>query len=186
MGLTSFSAAVWLLFVASGAAALVYEIVWQQLLQLVIGSSTVSLGVLLAMFMGGMCLGSLSAPRLISSRLHPLRVFAGLELSIGVCGLALVVAMPLVERFYAAWGGEGGMGLPVRSLVAAVCLLPPTFAMGATLPVISRWVEASTDGSAQLGLFYAGNIFGAVVGCLGAGFFLLRVYDMNIATYVAV
>src|SRR5215831_9061070 len=107
MAMTGVSIVVWLLFVASGAAALVYEIVWQQLLQLVIGSSTVSLGVLLAMFMGGMCLGSLSAPRLISSRLHPLRVFAGLELSIGVCGLALVVAMPLVERFYAAWGGEG-------------------------------------------------------------------------------
>jgi spermidine synthase len=132
-----------------------------------------------------MCLGSLSAPRLISSRFHPLRTFAVLELSIGGCGLALVAAMPLVERFYAKWGGEGGAGLVVRALVAAACLLPPTLAMGATLPIISRWVEASRDGAARLGLFYAGNIFGAVLGCLGAGFFLLRVYDMNIATYVA-
>ena len=56
-----------LLFVGSGAAALIYEVVWQQLLQLVIGSSTVSLGVLLGTFMGGMCLGSLFAPRLISA-----------------------------------------------------------------------------------------------------------------------
>ena len=52
-----------LLFVGSGCAALIYEVVWFQLLQLVIGSSAVSLGVLLGTFMGGMCLGSLLLPR---------------------------------------------------------------------------------------------------------------------------
>ena len=56
------------LFVGSGCAALIYEIVWFQLLQLVIGSSAVSLGVLLGTFMGGMCLGSLLLPRLVSAR----------------------------------------------------------------------------------------------------------------------
>ena len=65
-----------LLFVGSGCAALIYEIVWFQLLQLVIGSSAVSLGVLLGTFMGGMCLGSLALPRLVSARHHPLRVYA--------------------------------------------------------------------------------------------------------------
>src|SRR4051812_9227777 len=62
------------LFAGSGCAALIYEIVWFQLLQLVIGSSAVSLGVLLGTFMGGMCLGSLALPRLVSPRLHPLGV----------------------------------------------------------------------------------------------------------------
>ena len=57
--------AVLVLFAGSGAAALIYEIVWLQLLQLVVGSSTVSMGVLLATFMGGLCAGSLAAPRLI-------------------------------------------------------------------------------------------------------------------------
>ena len=52
-----------LLFIGSGCAALIYEIVWLQMLQLVIGSSAVSLGVLLGTFMGGMCLGSLLLPR---------------------------------------------------------------------------------------------------------------------------
>ena len=61
------------LFVGSGCAALIYEIVWFQLLQLVIGSSAVSLGVLLGTFMGGMCLGSIVLPQLISARRHPLR-----------------------------------------------------------------------------------------------------------------
>ena len=70
----------WLLFVGSGCAALIYEIVWLQLLQLVIGSSAISLGVLLGTFMGGMCLGSLALARVIPVRQHPLRVYALLEL----------------------------------------------------------------------------------------------------------
>ena len=75
-----------LLFVGSGCAALIYEIVWFQLLQLVIGSSAVSLGALLGTFMGGMCLGSVSLARWISARRHPLRVYALLEIGIGSAG----------------------------------------------------------------------------------------------------
>src|SRR6516225_2390595 len=76
-----------LLLAGSGCAALIYEIVWLQLLQLVIGSSAVSLGLLLAAYMGGLCLGSAALPRLVSSRLHPLRVYAALELGIGFFGI---------------------------------------------------------------------------------------------------
>src|SRR6476469_4951479 len=89
-----------LLFICSGCAALVYEIVWLQLLQLVIGSSAGSLGVLLGTFMGGMCLGSLLLPRFVSGRQHPLRVYAWLEIGIGVIGILLLVGMPLVSGVY--------------------------------------------------------------------------------------
>ena len=75
-----FLPALLLLFVGSGCAALIYEIVWFQLLQLVIGSSAISLGVLLGTFMGGMCLGSLVLSSVVPARHHPLRVYAGLEL----------------------------------------------------------------------------------------------------------
>src|SRR5687767_3615072 len=71
-----------LMFVGSGCAALVYEVVWFQLLELVIGSSTVSVGILLGTFMGGMCLGSLLFPKFVSRRAHPLRVYAFMELGI--------------------------------------------------------------------------------------------------------
>src|SRR5207253_5531520 len=94
-----------LLFVGSGCAALIYEIVWFQLLQLVIGTSAVSLGVLLGTFMGGMCLGSLALPRLISPRHHPLRVYACLELGIGAIAIAVLFAMPLIGGAYTAWAG---------------------------------------------------------------------------------
>jgi len=175
-----------ILFIGSGCAALIYEIVWFQLLQLVIGSSIISLGVLLGTFMGGMCLGSLLLPRFVSRSEHPLKVYAALELGIGAIGLLILWGIPLVGGVYTAWAGPGVAGLFVRGIIAAICLLPPTLLMGATLPAVARWVEATPRGVAWLGFFYGGNIVGAVVGCLAAGFYLLRVYDTAIATYTAV
>src|SRR5262245_25251826 len=175
-----------IMFVGSGCAALIYEVVWFQLLELVIGSSTVSLGILLGTFMGGMCLGSLLFPRLVSRRLHPLRVYALMELSIGVIGLVLLFGMPLINSVYTAWAGSGFVGMLLRGIIAAICLLPPTFLMGATLPAISRWVETTPRGVSWLGFFYGGNIAGAVIGSLLAGFVLLRAYDISVTTFVAV
>jgi len=175
-----------LLFVGSGCAALIYEIVWFQLLQLIIGSSAVSLGVLLGTFMGGMCLGSLLFPRLVSRRVSPLGAYALIEMGIGIIGLAILFGMPTIDRTYADFAGTGMRGVLVRGLVCAICLLPPTMLMGATLPAIARWVEATPRGVSWLGLFYGGNIAGAVFGCLLAGFFLLLRYDMVVATFVAV
>ncbi len=122
------------LFVGSGAAALIYEVVWLQLLQLVIGSTAVSLGVLLGTFMGGMCAGSLLLPRVVSARRHPLRVYALLELGIGAIGLVVLSGMPYVEAVYARYAGHGAVGILLRGAVAGVCLLPPTLLLGATLP----------------------------------------------------
>ena len=175
-----------IMFVGSGCAALIYEVVWFQLLELVIGSSTVSLGILLGTFMGGMCLGSLLFPRLVSRRLHPLRVYALMELGIGIIGLLLLFGMPLINNIYTAWAGSGFFGMLLRGLIAGICLLPPTFLMGATLPAISRWVETTPRGVSWLGFFYGGNIAGAVIGSLLAGFYLLRVHDISITTFVAV
>ena len=174
-----------LLFVGSGCAALIYEIVWFQMLELFVGSSSVSIGVLLGTFMGGMCLGSFLLPRFISTRHHPLKVYALLEITIGIIGLLLILVLPLVGHVYTAWGGYGLTGYLLRGLVASICLLPPTLAMGATLPAVARWVKTTPAGVSWLGFFYAGNIAGAVMGTLLAGFYLLRVFDMGTATYVA-
>src|SRR5213083_2997615 len=83
-----------LLLAGSGCAALIYEIVWFQLLQLVIGSSGVSLGLLLAAYMGGLCVGSAVLPRLLSARWNPLRVYACLELGVGAFGIAILFGLP--------------------------------------------------------------------------------------------
>ncbi|MFL6279456.1 MAG: spermidine synthase, partial [Vicinamibacterales bacterium] len=132
-----------------------------------------------------MCLGSLFLARVISPREHPLRVYAYLELGIGAFGLLLLFGMPLLGGLYFHWGGGGITGILLRGVAASICLLPPTLAMGATLPAMSRWVESTPEGVSWLGFFYGGNIGGGVVGCLLAGFYLLRVHDTAFATYIA-
>ena len=174
-----------LLFVGSGCAALIYEIVWFQMLTLNVGSSAISLAVVLGTFMGGMCLGSLLLPKFISPREHPLRVYALLEAGIGVMGLLILFLLPYIGGVYTAIGGPGLSGLILRGVVCAIVLLPPTVLMGATLPAIARWVEATPRGVSWLGFFYGGNIAGGVTGCLLAGYYLLRVHDVTVATFAA-
>jgi spermidine synthase len=175
------------LFVLSGVAALIYEIVWFQLLELVIGSSAISLAVLLATYMGGMCLGSLLLPRLTRLRaVHPLRLYAVLELGIGAGGLFVLAVVPLVSGVYSAIAGHGPFAIVIRAIVCAICLLPPTVLMGATLPAASRTADTTPNGVAWIGFLYGGNTVGAVFGSILAGFYLLRVYDLTIATLAAV
>ena len=174
-----------ILFVGSGACALIYEVVWFQLLELIVGSSAISIGVLLATYMGGMCIGSLALPRFIPKSRHPLRIYAMLELSLGIIGILELFAIPLIGKLYSPVIGHGFGAVLVRGVVAALCLLPPTILMGATLPAIARWLESSTRGVSWLGFFYGGNIVGAVLGSVSAGFYLLRVHDQAYATYVA-
>src|SRR5262245_61417338 len=95
------------LFIGSGCAALIYEIVCFQVLQLVVGASAISLAVLLGTFMGGMFLGSLLLTRYVSPVEHPLRVYAKLEVLIGIAGVLLIAIMPMVGRLYTAIDGGG-------------------------------------------------------------------------------
>ncbi len=171
-----------LLFFGSGCAALIYEIVWLQLLELVIGSSGISLGVLLGTYMGGMCLGSLLLPRIISPKIHPLRVYAALEFGIGIIGILVLFCLPLLADLYTGFYWHGVFA---RTVIAAICLVPPTLLMGATLPAVARFVDSTPEGVSWMGFFYGGNIAGAVIGCLGAGFFLLRLFNMPTATCTA-
>src|SRR5258706_8354053 len=174
-----------LLFAGSGASALIYEIIWYQLLKLAIGSTAVSLGVLLATFMGGLCIGSLALPRILKG-LHPLRTYAAIEFFIGVLGLVELVLIPLVGQAYLTGPQAGFAGMLLRGVATSVCLLPPTILMGASLPAMARWIEASPRGVSWWSLFYGANTLGAVCGCLIAGFYLLRLFDVNIATFAAV
>ncbi len=174
-----------LLFAGSGCSALIYETVWYQLLQLAIGSTAVSLGFLLATFMGGLCIGSVWLPRLRLQDQHPLRVYAYLELGIAAFAILVHFLLPLINLIYVAGAEHGMPGMLLRGFISAVCLLPPTILMGASLPAIVRWLKSTPNGVSWYGLLYGCNTAGAVFGCLLAGFYLLRIYNMAIATYVA-
>ncbi len=169
-----------ILFSLSGMCALIYEVVWYQLLQLAIGSTSVSLGILLATFMGGLCIGSLWFPRLRLAY-HPLKIYAAIELGIAALAIVVQMAIPSLSRLYIAGAEHGMTGMLWRSFLAALCMLPATILMGASLPSIVRWAR----GVSSWGYLYTGNTAGAVAGCLLAGFYLLRVYNMATATYFA-
>lgn len=168
------------LFSASGMCALIYEVVWYQLLQLAIGSTSVSLGILLATFMGGLCIGSIWFPRL-KLAYHPLKIYAALELGIAAFAVLVQLSLPSLNRLYIAGAEHGMPGMLWRAVLAALCMLPATILMGASLPSIVRWAHAVS----WWGYLYTGNTAGAVLGCLFAGFYLLRIYDMATATYFA-
>ena len=159
----------------SGAAALIFEVVWFQQLELVMGSTAVSLAILLTAFMGGMCLGSLLLPRFAPAEAHPMRVYALLEFGIGVFGILVLRLIPMVSGVAA-----------LRGVVAAACILPPTLLMGATLPALARQAAAVKRRVSWIGFFYCANLVGAVLGCLLAGFHLMRQYGVAAATYAAV
>jgi spermidine synthase len=171
-----------ILFSASGMCALIYEVVWYQLLQLAIGSTSVSLGILLATFMGGLCIGSIWFPRLRLSQ-HPLKIYAALELGIAAFAALVQLSLPSLNRLYIAGAEHGMPGMLWRGVLAALCMLPATILMGASLPSIVRWASAS--GVSWWGYLYTGNTAGAVIGCLFAGFYLLRLFNMATATYFA-
>ena len=159
---------------------------WFEQLSLAIGSSALSLAVLLATFMGGLGLGSLLASRGTGASYAPLRRYALVELGIGVLGLVTLAAIPLLAGAYTALSGTGGLALLLRLVVAALALLPATMLMGATLPIVAPWLGGDRRGAARLGWCYAANTVGGVAGSLLAGFYLLRVHDAYVATFVAV
>lgn len=175
-----------LLFFASGCAALIYETVWFHLVQLVVGASSISVAVLLCSFMGGMALGSAWLPRLFPATAHPLRVIAILEAGIAGLGVLIPAVLPMVQQAYVAAVGYGFGGVLLRALVCALILTPPTMLMGATLPVIARWLGTTAGGASRTGLIYTANIAGGAAGTVLAGFYLLRVFDTVIAGAVAV
>jgi spermidine synthase len=174
-----------LLFAGSGCSALIYEVAWYQILQLALGSTAVSLGILLATFMGGLCIGSLALPRMKVTQHPPLKVYAALEFGIAVLGAVVTTLMPFISHIYAVGAEHGMSGMLLRGVVAAICMLPSTILMGASLPAIVRGIEATPKGVSWWALLYGGNTAGAVFGCLLAGFYLLRVYNMATAAYVA-
>ena len=179
-----------LLFAGSGCSALIYEIVWYQLLQLAIGSTAVSLGVLLATFMGGLALGSWLLPRVARkdgpNARNPLAVYGAIEAGIAVFGLIDLFLIPMVIRAYVVGAQFGMPGMLLRGVLCAVALLPPTMLMGASLPAIARWAKTSPRGVCWWGVLYGINTTGAVAGCILAGFYLLPRFDIVIATLVAV
>ncbi|MGE3492741.1 MAG: fused MFS/spermidine synthase [Vicinamibacterales bacterium] len=181
-----------ILFAVSGAAALIYEVVWTRLLTLQMGHGIAAASTVLAAFMGGLAVGAAVAGR-HGGRLSPeraLRVYAGLELAIGALALllpfALVAIRPILVSAYA--NGEGGTTFAaLRLAIGVVLLATPAAAMGATFPIASRWMVRGASSAAQdAGGLYAANTLGAAAGAVLAGFVLIPTLGLSGSTWVGV
>lgn len=165
------------LYFASGFAAVVYEVLWLKQLTLLFGNTAQATAMTVAIFFGGLALGSwlwgLRAPRVE----HPLRGFAYLELAVAATAashFALYAgyrsAAPLLHQLAA---GSAAADPALRVLLAAILLLPPAILMGGAFPMIGQHVIRGEAGLGRLGTrLYAINTAGGAAGALVAGFFL--------------
>ena len=181
-----------ILFAVSGAAALIYEVVWTRLLTLHLGHGLAAASAVLAAFMGGLAAGAGAAGR-IGGRIEParaLRVYAGLELAIAVLAILMPFFLtglrPLLANAYA--NGSGGAAFGFLRLATSMLLLTvPAACMGATFPIASRWMVRTASTAAQdAGALYAVNTLGAAAGAIGAGFFLIPTLGLSGSTFVGV
>lgn len=175
-------------FLVSGAAGLIYEIVWSKQLTYLLGSSLQSVAMVAAAFLGGLALGA----RLLGTRLargrDPARRYAQLELAVAVAGVALLPLLRSLDtpvgQLYRALGGESAAFAGARLVLLFALLVPPAALMGATLPVLVARCERGAIG-AGLAWLYAVNTLGAVAGSLLAGFLLMPRLGLLGATVVA-
>lgn len=172
----------------SGLSALVYEVLWTRLLGFVFGTTSEAIGSVLAVFFAGMAIGNALAARSLGRVEHPLRIYGLLELGIGLWALA---SLPLLRALPAVYGWVGGDPGPaatfaLRIAATAALLLPPTIAMGATLPVVARGVVSDDRTLGRWSaLLYAANTLGAVAGAYLCGFWLLPGLGLTAAVQVA-
>lgn len=184
-------ALIYLLFFLSGAAALVYQVVWVRALTLVFGGSHLAVTVVLSIFMAGLAIGSYVVGRRVDRVEKPLRLYGLLELGIAPSALLFAGLMKLYPQIYGALAqGRDDATLyltAVRILFSVVALIAPTVLMGGTLPVLSRFVSGQPENLRRhLSFLYAFNTLGAVLGALLSGFVFLRLYSVSTTLYLAV
>jgi spermidine synthase len=158
----------------SGAAALVYQVVWVRQLATLLGTTLEAVSTVLGLFMLGLGLGGALAGRFVDRMPGPLlpRAYAALEIGIAVFALLLPGLVAFVP--------------PALRIVPAILLVVPTTLMGATLPaavaLYQRGRRESHGAGRSAGLLYAFNTAGAVAGSLATGIFLLSWAGMRSIT----
>lgn len=180
-----------LLFFASGACALVYEVVWVRILTQVLGSTTFATSTILSAFMAGLAIGSFSLGKLIDWKKRPLLTYAVLEAGIGLSALVLPDLFTALTPVY-VWAcrhlGESPHSYRLVQIVLCFALvLFPTVLMGGTLPVLSKFAARRKDSVGRVvGGLYAVNTLGGVVGCFVSGFFLIGAVGIRATTRLTV
>jgi spermidine synthase len=178
------------LFFASGFSSLIYQVVWTRMLVLVFGATTFATSTVLAIFMGGLALGSFVAGRYADKLKRPLFWYGILEAVIGGWALCTPLLFEAATPVYRAVWQATHAGLLELSLVRFVCtlliLIVPTTCMGATLPILARFVTNSLESVGdRVGTLYSINTLGAVVGAITTGFLILPAVGLRATIVIA-
>jgi spermidine synthase len=179
------------MFFFSGAAALIYQVVWVRSLSLVFGGTHLAVTTVLSVFMGGLALGSYLIGKHVDRLKKPLRFYGFLELGIAFFAFAFIGLMKIYPAVYIFLvnGVENSTFYltTIRVSFAVLALIVPTALMGGTLPVLTRFISSHPKKlGTKLSLLYGFNTLGAVVGTAAAGFFLLRFFSVSTALYTAI
>jgi spermidine synthase len=182
---------VYLIFFLSGAAALMYEVVWVRSLSLIFGGTHLAVTSVLSVFMGGLALGSFLIGKRVDAVKNPLRLYGLLEIGIALSAVIFIFLMKIYPAIYIVLvQGKENAGLYlifIRVLFALTVLIWPTTLMGGTLPLLTRFVSSRPEKlGGQLSFLYGFNTLGAVVGTAAAGFWLLRFYSVSTTLYIAI
>ncbi len=177
-----------MLLFCSGACALIYQTVWMRDFRLIFGVSTLATGAVLAIFMGGLGLGSALLGKRADTHPHPLALYGRFEVGIALSAAVSPLLLMAVRAVYIAAGGSNTLGAIggtlIRLALSALVLAVPTILMGGTLPAAARAVESSDDaGRRRLALLYGINTLGAVTGTLLSTFVMLERFG-NRATLI--
>jgi len=179
------------LFVLSGAAGLLYQVVWSRSLTLLFGSTTLAVSTVITAFMAGLAAGSFLFGRVADRGRKALLLYAALEVGIAATALLFpffLEAMKPVQLFlHRNLHGSYLLFPASRFLLCFAGLIVPTALMGGTLPVITRFFvkERETLGG-DVGALYSLNTFGAMAGCAAAGFFLIPALGTQGVVWLAV
>ena len=184
------SAGVYGIFLLSGAAALVYQVIWARWLGLVFGNTTTSISIILGAFMLGLALGSWAAGSVVRRLSNPMRAYAILELGIGAFALAFPLATAGLGHLYGAVASAespAAVTIGWRVALAFGLLLVPTSMMGATLPLLTEhFCRDPRHGRVwRAGVLYAFNTVGAAVGVIAAGFVGIELLGVRATTIAA-
>lgn len=182
---------IYLMFFLSGAAALVYQVVWVRSLTLIFGGSHLAVTAVLSIFMAGLAVGGYAIGKYVDQVRKPLRLYGLLELGIALFAVVFIGLMKLYPSIYIPLAqGKDNAHLYVsfiRVLFSVVALIVPTTLMGGTLPVLSRFVSGQPKNlRSYLSFLYGFNTLGAVLGAASTGFILLRLYSVNTTLAIAV
>jgi spermidine synthase len=172
----------------SGAVSFTYEVLWTRLLGHVLGGSVYAFATMLATFLTGIAIGSwLASGRMAASRRRAAASFAWAQLGTGLLSFAAYAAIDWAPDWIARWGSAGDLALAVDVGVCAAILLPGTLFIGATVPLAVRVLARSqNDAGPATARVYAWNTVGAIVGAVGAGFFLIPAVGFAVCLAMAV